>query len=239
MEFVMNLKLILAGALIAAATPSFAADLAPAPVEPIAPVVVPFTWAGFYVGADVGYSWTQADSDFSGPALTAAGVLPFSLSPDSDGVVGGVYVGYNAQFNQVVVGIEGDIEAASNSGDDTFLIGGSPFLKAKVEKNWQGSIRARLGYAFDNFLPYITGGVAFADYDAKASDFTGLEVSDSKTFTGWTIGAGVDYAFTQNLIGRIEYRYTDYGNDDFTALGVTDKVDIKDSTVRVGIAYKF
>jgi outer membrane immunogenic protein len=235
MEFVMNLKLLLAGALIAAATPSFAADLAPAPVEPIAPVVVPFTWAGFYVGADVGYSWSQTDSDFSGAGLLPA--APFSLSPDGDGVVGGVFVGYNAQFNQIVVGLEADIEAASNSGDDTATVLGVPFT-ASVDKNWQGSVRARLGYAIDNFLPYITGGVAFGDFDLKYST-PGLSVSDSKTFTGWTIGAGLDYAFTQNLIGRLEYRYTDYGDDNLTAFGITDKVDIKDSTVRVGIAYKF
>ena len=237
----MRLGYIFAGALIAAATPAFAADLAPAPVEPVAPIVVPFTWSGFYVGADIGYSWSQVDTDLSGAGLLALGVSPFNLSPDSDGVVGGVYVGYNAQFNQIVVGIEGDIEAASNSGDDTFsLIPGTPFINSKVEKNWQGSIRARLGYAFDNFLPYITGGVAFADYDVKATDFLGAEVtSGSNTLTGWTIGAGVDYAFTANLIGRLEYRYTDYGTDDFTNFGVTDKVSVKDSTIRAGIAYKF
>jgi outer membrane immunogenic protein len=238
----MRLGYIFAGALIAAATPAFAADLAPAPVEPVAPIVVPFTWSGFYVGADIGYSWSQVDTDLSGAGLLALGVSPFNLSPDSDGVVGGVYVGYNAQFNQIVVGIEGDIEAASNSGDDTFsLIPGTPFINSKVEKNWQGSIRARLGYAFDNFLPYITGGVAFADYDIKATeDFTGLELtSGSKTMTGWTIGAGVDYAFTANLIGRLEYRYTDYGDTDFTRFDFTDRASVKDSTVRVGIAYKF
>jgi outer membrane immunogenic protein len=240
MEFLMNLKLLFAGALIAAATPSFAADLAPAPIEPIAPIAIPFNWGGFYVGADVGYSWSQTDTDFSGPTLAGAGIAPFSLSPDGDGVVGGVFVGYKAQFNQIVVGLEADIEAASNSGDDSiFLTPLGVTGTSSVDKNWQGSVRARLGYAIDNFLPYITGGVAFGDFDVKATVPGFGTASDSKTFTGWTLGAGMDYAFTPNLIGRLEYRYTDYGDDNVTAFGVTDKVAIKDSTVRVGIAYKF
>ena len=237
----MKSKIILVGALIAAATPAFAADLAPAPMEPVAPVYVPFNWSGFYVGADIGYSWASADADVDGPLF--AGTV--SLSPDADGVVGGVYVGYNAQFNQIVVGIEADIEATSNSGDDN--LSDIFNLRASADQNWQGSIRARLGWAIDNFMPYITGGVAFSDWDidSNISDpiLGDFHFSDSKSFTGWTIGAGLDYAFTPNLIGRLEYRYTDWGDADFhnDFLGVDFHRDssINESTVRLGVAYKF
>jgi len=225
----MNLKLILAGALIAAASPALAADLGPAPVEPVAPIYI-YNWNGFYVGADIGYAWTSADVDIPGA----------STSPDSSGVVGGIYVGYNAQFNQFVVGLEADAEASSNSDSATVeggLLLGS--VTGKADEKWRGSVRARLGYAFDNFLPYITGGVAWSDWDTTAtSEFLGT-VKNSDTFVGWTIGAGLEYGFTPNLIGRVEYRYTDFGsNDTDTVLG-TLKTDLKDNAVRIGLAYKF
>jgi outer membrane immunogenic protein len=228
----MNFKLILAGVVIAASTPAFAADLAPAPVEPIAPIVVPFNWSGFYVGADIGYSWLNSNSDFAGAGIP-------SNSPDPTGVVGGVYVGYNVQFNQIVVGLEADVEATGVNGDDRSGAGLTSFTK--LDENWQGSVRARVGYAFDNFLPYITGGVAFSDWDIRSGPIGGPFTKNSESFTGWTLGAGLEYAFTPNIIGRLEYRYTDYGDssDRIAAFPTTNRVDLKDNTVRVGIAYKF
>jgi len=229
----MKSKIILVGALIAAATPAFAADLAPAPMEPVAPVYVPYNWSGFYIGADIGYSWTNVDVDYPGTGLSTS-------SPDANGVVGGIYAGYNPQFNQIVVGIEADIEATNKSGDKTVATILGP-LTAKVDDNWQGSVRARLGYAIDNFMPYITGGVAWTDFDTTTS-IPGLgSVDSSNTFVGWTIGAGLEYAFTPNIIGRVEYRYTDYGSNDdnLTAFGFDNNVDLKDNTVRIGVAYKF
>ena len=247
----MNLKLILAGALIAAASPSFAADLAPAPMEPVAPVVVPFSWNGFYVGADIGYSWASVDSSFDNP-FGVANLL--DISPNADGVVGGLYVGYNAQFGQIVVGLEADAELASASGDGTLdLLVGRPGdrFRTSADESWRGSVRARLGYAIDNFMPYITGGVAWSDWDLKHSlndvVFGDFAEKNSDTLVGWTIGAGLEYAFTPNLIGRVEYRYTDFGSSDNNVFpgvfpGVTNlrnSVDLTDNTVRLGIAYKF
>jgi outer membrane immunogenic protein len=212
--------------------PVLAADLPVAPVE-APPVTLPlaFDWTGFYVGAQIGYAWAQADSTFN------AG-FP-SLDYDADGVVGGVHVGYNAQFNQIVVGLEGDLEASSVSGDDA--AGGGLGSYSEAELNWQGSIRARLGYAFDNVLPYITGGVAFGDWDLSAAAPTVLgTVDSSETLVGWTIGAGVEYAFTQNVTARVEYRYTDYGDENVAiGNGLTNNVDLDSHAVRVGISYKF
>jgi outer membrane immunogenic protein len=239
----MKWKFIIVGALIAAATPTLAADLAPAPVEPVAPVVLPFYWGGFYIGADIGYSWASTDADFDSNFLGQT----FTTSPDADGVVGGVYVGYNAQFNQIVVGIEADIEVTGNSGDDR--LSDVLDLRVSADQNYQGSIRARLGWAIDNFMPYITGGIAFSDWDLDStiSDPSGIlsrEVfSESKSLTGWTLGAGLEYGFTQNLIGRIEYRYTDWGStdfhNDFANIDLNRDSSINESTVRVGVAYKF
>jgi len=228
-----------AAALMAAGSPAFAADLAMTQVEPVAPLVI-YNWSGFYVGADIGYAWASADAHADGPFTGS-----IDLSPDADGVVGGVYVGYNAQFNQLVVGIEADIEATGNSGDDRFS---DVFdLRASADQNWQGSVRAPLGWAIDNFMPYVTAGVAFSDWDvdSNVSDpiLGDFNFSDSKTFTGWTIGVGLDYGFTQNIIGRIEYRYTDFGDADFhndiAGVEFDSDASVNTSTIRVGVAYKF
>jgi outer membrane immunogenic protein len=92
----------------------------------------------------------------------------------------------------------------------------------------------------DRYLPYIAGGVAFAQYDV---DNTVVGITSrmlDKTVTGWTIGAGIDYAFTDKLIGRAEYRYTDFGKHRADE-GLFDEFDAKLSTneVRIGLAYKF
>ena len=223
--------LLIAGvAAVALSGPAFAADLPAQPVEP-APIAMPiaFDWTGFYIGAQVGYSWGNVDITVDG--------YDSDLSPDADGVVGGAFVGYNVQFNQIVVGLEGDIEASGISGDDD---DDDALLEADADNNWQGSIRARLGFAFDNFLPYIQGGVAFSDWDVSVRDvITDDEIDDSDTFTGWTVGAGLEYAFTQNITARVEYRYTDFGDSDFDLAGNDVNADLTTNTVRVGVAYKF
>ncbi|MFC4625556.1 outer membrane protein, partial [Daeguia caeni] len=102
--------------------------------------------------------------------------------------------------------------------------------------------------SFDRWMPYIAGGVAFGNVktsvryeDYEDDDY--IAASYSKTMTGWTLGAGVDYAVTDNLIARLEYRYTDYGHKDYTSYfddevsTVRNKFQTHD--IRLGIAYKF
>jgi outer membrane immunogenic protein len=224
--------LITGAAAVALSGPALAADLPAQPIEP-APITMPlaYDWSGFYVGAQVGYAWAGTDIEIDG--------YDTDLSPDADGVVGGVFIGYNVMFNQVVVGLEADIEATSISGDDDWDDGNDAF-DADNDSNWQGSVRARLGYAFDNFLPYIQGGVAFLDRDVSIHH-RGLDITveDSDTFTGWTVGAGLEYGFTPNFTARVEYRYTDFGDSDFDFNGNDVNADLTTNTVRVGVAYKF
>src|SRR4051812_27808555 len=170
----MKSKFLLVALLSVAASPSLAADLPMAPAQPaVAPITLPFNWSGFYVGADIGYSWVNANVDI--PAV--------STSPNADGVVGGLYVGYNAEFNKIVIGIEADAEAASNSGDNT-----KGLFTGKVDESWQGSVRGRVGYAFDNVLPYVTGGFAWSNWDTTIT-VGGIGAGRaSDTFFGWTVG---------------------------------------------------
>jgi outer membrane immunogenic protein len=234
----MNWKLLLQGVLLLAAMPAIAADLGAPPVEPLppaAPIAVPFNWSGFYVGAVVGYQWDKMDGTYFNPVFTAP-----TIKADGDGFVGGAYAGYNAQLGQFVVGLEADVEAvgASGYGEDRIL---NAYFD--IDQKWQGSARARLGYAIDRFMPYLTGGVSLAKWDIEG----GTVIAPTTSFTysttqvGWTAGAGIEYAFTDNLIGRAEYRYADYGEES-KAIPIPpdfDRVDLKSHTARVGVGYKF
>lgn len=198
-----------------------AADLpsrAPAPVYvPPAPI---FTWTGFYAGAQVGYGWAKESSSIQNPGgpqvpglvLADPVFIPYSISPA--GVIGGAHVGYNLQVNQWVVGVEGSVDGTSLS--KTAFIGTPPLFggNATTTTNVQGSIRGRLGIAWDRWLVYATGGAAFAGITNSYNtvQFGGNTDSISKTRTGWTVGGGIAYAVTNNWSVGVEYRYSDFGS---------------------------
>jgi outer membrane immunogenic protein len=251
----MKKFLLSATALIALTAAASAADLpsryaAPAPIA----AVPLFTWTGFYVGAQAGYAWGEDETSlfFDGVAVDLGGI---ATDFDSDGFVGGVHAGYNYQIGSFVVGVEADIEAAGIEGDLTVTDAALPGYAASVssEINFQGSLRARLGVAFDRALIYATGGLAFANientYSATlpAGNVLGVPAgtyseSFDDTEWGWTIGAGVEYAFTNNLTARLEYRYTqfdDVENASDLVPGGSAEQDPEFHTVRVGLSYKF
>jgi outer membrane immunogenic protein len=227
-------KFVFASALLFAAVGG--AQAADVVVQEAAPA---YNWSGVYVGAQAGYAWgksTYSEPDYDG----------YFMHYDPKGGFGGLYAGYNWQLsNNVVLGGEVDVYGGSIKGDSLYFYNGSAdddiFGAAKLR--WAGSVRARAGYAVDRFLPYLAGGVAFGQYRYGALDTGGDGFSASKTFTGWTAGAGLEYAFTDNLIGRIEYRYTDFGKktvqEDDTNDWYTNKVNLKTNDVRIGLSYKF
>jgi len=215
-----------------------AADLAPAAAEPSAPVYLPFSWTGPYVGAQIG--WLHSDGKWN-IGLPGSPPDPFvgPVSYSGDGVVGGIHAGYNWQWGNFVVGPEADIEATSAKAQSAFGFTETADLK------WQGSVRLRAGYAFDRLLPYITGGVAFGDFDytLDVRPFPG-EATFSEVRTGATIGAGIEYAFSDKWSARLEYRYTDYGKASGTGFpifipAVQQRHEIHTDSVRFGISYRF
>jgi outer membrane immunogenic protein len=196
----------------------------------VAPV---FSWTGGYFGGQVGYLW--GEGDFVSEDDTTAEIEP-------DGWLGGAYIGYNYQFdNNVVLG--GDADFAWTGADDSasaFDAAGALIGTVDSELEWEGAVRVRLGYAVERFLPYVAGGVAFGRLSHDVFNGGGVLLgSDDDTSVGWTIGAGVEYAFTDNLIGRAEYRYTDFGDFDFAISDFTATTDLQTNDVRLGIAYKF
>ncbi|MGX5707679.1 outer membrane protein [Brucella lupini] len=227
----MKLKALLLASTVAlvAATGAKAAD---AVIEQEPVVVAPtFTWSGAYIGGQIGYGWGK--SDFSGDVYSFGNVKP-------DGFLGGIYAGYNFDLgNSIVLGIDGDVTYNDVSKDIDVYSGDLAVGDFETKLRWSGAVRARVGYAVDRFMPYLAGGVAFGNIKNSGSIDGIGSFSESKTLTGWTAGAGVDYAATDNLIVRLEYRYTDYGDKDIEFGGLNVNQDFKTNEVRLGVAYKF
>jgi outer membrane immunogenic protein len=211
--------------LVALAGTAAAADLArpaPAPYYKAPPAYVPYNWTGFYVGVNGGGA-------FGSSAWNSTG--SFNIS---GGLVGGT-VGYNYQWGQAVWGVEGDIDWADINGTTNTLCP----LGCKTSDSWLATVRGRLGYAADRFMPYVTGGAAFGDIKASTPGFAGA----STTNAGWTVGGGIEGAITQNWTAKVEYLYVDLGkfNCGF-ACGSgfpTDNVSFKTNLLRAGVNYKF
>lgn len=230
-------KLILGISIFALMAGSAMAADAVVTYDPIpAPAFAPqsFVWTGGYVGLQAGYAWgksTYTNTEYGDFA-----------NYDPDGFFGGIYAGYNHQLsNNVVLGIDGDINITGIDGaTDFFWDGDSPAPVANSEVKYSGALRARLGYAMDRFMPYVAGGLSVAKYDFDLFDDGDLEFSESKTLAGWNIGAGIEYAATDNLLLRAEYRYSDFGSKSFDhdfAGGAN--IDLSTHDIRLGLAYKF
>jgi outer membrane immunogenic protein len=211
-----KVSLACAGALAAAATLSGTAFAAEPALTPPPPVPI-FTWTGAYVGGQIGYAWGQDPVTWSGISNDdelAAGT--FGNSPQ--GVIGGAHVGYNLQYNQwLVLGIEGSVDGTSLNYTAQVavndFVGDTPgSITATSKADVQGSVRGRIGIAFDRVLIYGTGGVAFTDFYTELGDMTGFFTGvpgTNATFTntraGWTAGGGIEYAVTDNWWVRAEY----------------------------------
>ena len=145
--------------------------------------------------------------DWTGPYVGLTGGYGWGTS---DGWLGGAYAGYNFQVNpNWVVGLEGDVTATGKSSN-----------------GWDSTLRGRVGYAYDRFLLYGTGGVAFGDIKHAGA---------STTRTGWTIGAGVEAALTSNMTGRLEYRHTDLGTATVGGLAINQT----SNDLMLGVGFKF
>jgi outer membrane immunogenic protein len=213
----------LAGLAIAAiSVPAMAADVvyqeppAPAP-QPIISTPVS-DWSGPYVGLSAGYG-------FNGRVSDSAGTI------DTDGFVGGAFGGFQMQNGMFVYGVEGDVNYSDVRGGGDLA---TPGVAAR--STIDGSIRARAGVAVTNdVLVYGTAGGAAERQ--RLTDSVGNR--DTNVMLGYTVGAGVDAKLTDQVFGRVEYRYTDYGSKDFDLGGTTINADSSNHRVTAGIGIKF
>jgi outer membrane immunogenic protein len=208
-----------------------AADLpVKAPMYTKAPIVVPqYDWSGLYVGGHIGYLWGRTRVEEDG-VVTEPGAK-------TDGVIGGVLAGYNWQNGPYVFGLEGDFGWTHAHGNGVFIPATTPDT---YDLNWTSHLRGRAGYAFDSWLLYVAGGLAIADLDFHEGIVSGVSVLSGGKYVGWSIGGGVEHAFTRNLVGRIEYLYDDYGHKDYIGVsGDMYRISLTGQTVRGALAWKF
>ena len=229
----MSRQLIAGFALgLLAVAPAMAADMRPAPVYTKAPMMAPvFSWTGCYIGGNAGGLWAKKD-------WTVAGVAGSSV--DVSGGLAGGQVGCNYQVSAWVFGIQGDYDwtNANGTASDAVFVGLTDEAKIKS----LASVTGRVGYAWDRFLGYVKGGGAWEQDEYRGFTALGANTA-SETRTGWTVGVGGEYAFTDWLTGFVEYDYYDFGTKTNTFTGDFAAVDINiketQSVAKAGINFKF
>jgi outer membrane immunogenic protein len=169
-----------------------------------------FSWAGPYLGGNLGYAWGSVANNPTKPS----------------GVAGGVQAGYNWQQpgSPWVFGIEGDIQATG--AEETF----APW---KFSNPWWGTLRGRAGVAWQSFLFYGTGGLAYGDVKGE----TGVGLTETHTLVGWALGAGVEVGLNRQWSAKAEYLYVDLGNHNYTVTGVNN--GYWSNVLRLGVNYRF
>jgi outer membrane immunogenic protein len=187
-----------------------AADLA---VKAPPMTVVPFTWTGAYAGAHGGYGWS-----------TSGGL-------DAKGGFGGGQIGYNVQTGTIVLGIEGDIAG----GDISQTLFGIPFTTA-FTNDTLASLRGRAGLAYNTWLFYGTVGGGWA-HDKISGNIGGIPFSSDGWLSGWSAGAGVEWALAPNWSAKFEYLHYGLGTANSFGTVPSGKIDI--DTLKIGINYLF
>ncbi len=214
--------------LLGATLPALAADLPAGPPVPYAPPPPPlrvYNWTSIYAGGNVGYGFATASSTATlfGASATA--------SEDLSGIIGGGQVGGNYQAGPAVFGIEADFDGSDQTNNTTFGI-----VSATDKITWVGTVRGRIGAAFDRVLVYATAGGGEGKFTSSVT-ITGFgTASGSRTHAAWVAGAGIEVGITDNLSGRVEYLYLDTGNLNLVTIGALNVTGrVQDNLVRAGL----
>jgi outer membrane immunogenic protein len=269
--------LLLAAAAALTASAALAADLPSRRAAPAPYASVPaFTWTGFYAGLNAGAAFDNSSRSLAyGPgfgSLADTTVSGFKRSSDEVSFTGGGQVGYNRQFGSIVAGLEADLNYAGLKGrytgtgrtDLSAVVPGLVYtetLAARSSVDWFGTVRGRVGFLpTERLMVYGTAGLAYGDVKTRGSyDFsytvpggpatTGSYAgSRSDMRVGYAVGAGLEYAVTQNVSIKGEYLYADLGRESTTAQPTSGAVagntltirdDASFSVARVGLNWKF
>jgi outer membrane immunogenic protein len=240
------MKKLLLGSFVALAMggAAMAADM---PLKAPPPVAV-FSWTGCYVGIEGGGAWGRSRSD------SLSQVSPINqITPgfDVSGGLAGVEYGCNQQFGgNWVFGVEGDISWTNKKGS-SFETGlaGIPTWSDQTKEKWISTSRARIGWAWDRTLLFITGGLATASVESNVTIPAGVNAgvfTDRHTLYGWTAGAGIEYAFLNNWSLKAEYLYARFENQAYLFTGTPvgtilprSGLNLDNHIVRVGLNWKF
>ncbi len=238
------------------------------------PPVVMDDWSGPYIGVQLGGLWGNADVDYNFTDYTtikktinvepypgAGYTIPQTTyvkqsvpvkthnSMDVNGWTGGLFAGYNWLLeNDFLIGVEGEWNYVdADATEDIVGDNGITYGKTTVEQDWDASLRLRAGMVMGDILPYITGGIAWGGMNLKGDALVAgqtIRWDEDKTLTGWTVGAGVEMKINEHLHARIQYRYTDYGDDTIDVVKngqelLHGKLDYNAHMVTVGLSYRF
>lgn len=225
-------------------------------IPPTVVVDTGFDWTGLYIGAQAGVISGEALVDDVYNFTEGSGLNRYNFSPDFTGFSGGLHIGYNQQFGQFVLGAVSDVNWNSASGEENFYYhdneyGGGGYNDdeyGSVDLIWDGSTRINAGVAMDRFLPYLTAGIAYGQ--ANHTSFRMFDDGDhnfegTANLLGYTVGAGLSYAITDNVIVTGEYRYSSYaptnsfGTEDGTHATGNYEFSMQTHTVQLGASVKF
>jgi outer membrane immunogenic protein len=244
---------------------AYAADLPASYQRPLKAVPpVPFTWTGFYIGANVGGAFDNSDrADASGFGPLLGGLDAFSVRQKSAGITAGGQVGYNYEFgigngSGIVVGIEADGAFTDLSKNSAINIAGEYSVGYHTSLDYLGTIRGRLGYAYDRFMVYGTGGFAYGgvghNANVVASGLPPFSINFNTTETGFVYGGGVEYALPMDWFYRVSntsavtirgeylrYELSNNGVSVNVAGLLAPQIKFRDSgnMARLGVGYKF
>lgn len=242
------IRALLVSAVALAAGSALAADLPARTVAPIAPAPLAYNWTGFYVGAHAGYAWHSGDFQMNGPFAAQLG-YPAKSATSPAGFIGGFQAGYNYQINQIVVGAEADVGFTSGTDRGVYYGANGGSLNVTSKGSMLSTVRLRTGYAIDRALIYVTGGFAFSNTKAEGTLTVpaGTPVAQgvysgnvSGNRQGWALGAGFEYALTNNITARAEYLYYNVGDKNFQLdPNNTTKIQFDGNVARLGVNYKF
>jgi outer membrane immunogenic protein len=208
------------------------------------PVV--YNWNGFYVGAHAGGVW----GDVNVTDDITDGVPPGPFGYSVSGFFGGGTAGYNFEIDNIVFGIEGDLGFIDPNGRGLIPSSDPAFHQdTTLNTGLYGDVTGRVGVAFAGALVYAKGGWAFFDGEARQTTTKpGFVTNGTDTFSGWTLGGGVEYLVTSNVSFKVEYQHFDFRPEIGDQTSVTDPpighayhnwTDLTLDSVKAGVAYHF
>jgi outer membrane immunogenic protein len=210
---------------------AMAADLAarPSTYDPYRP----YDWSGFYTGLNAGFGFGQEETTLLAPPVSL-----FS-SRTYDGFLGGAQLGYNFHSGYWMAGIEADIQIASIGGSYAPMVPGGAVSRTNTLDAF-GTLRGRIGFAFDRFLVYGTGGIAAGRNTFQI--IQGASATESAIHTGWVAGAGVEYGIGEHWSAKLEYLRLDLEEKTYfkgAPNGTTYHPSMNVDVVRAGVNYRF
>ena len=205
-----------------------------------APMAVAPPWAGFYLGLAGGYGWGAI-----GHTNEVTGIGSGTNNSFKGGIFG-MTSGYNWQWGSMIAGLESDFswsgikDTFNDNGTGLFCPGA---VTCVTNLKWLGTDRVRLGYAWDRWLVYATGGLAYGQVEATCCSFiVGFTTDETKWRWGYTIGGGIEMMLTPNWSAKAEYLYVNLGdktNYRIVRSGDGESVLVRSSIVRLGLNYHF